>query len=148
MLLEEYYQPRSSEVVYEAIDGEAVIIDLENGAYYSLEEAALYVWDSLNAGQQVSVIINNLKGKFDEPSLNIADKVKALVAALVDANLLKAVEAVMDSEQSSSSIHLPDSVDNFEIQSYSDMKDLLMLDPIHEVDEQGWPQKADHADKT
>ena len=26
---------------------------------------------------------------------------------------------------------------------YADMKDLLMLDPIHEVDEKGWPSKKE-----
>jgi hypothetical protein len=25
------------------------------------------------------------------------------------------------------------------LQKYSDMQDLLLLDPIHEVDEMGWP---------
>jgi hypothetical protein len=28
------------------------------------------------------------------------------------------------------------------LQKYTDMADLLLLDPIHEVDEQGWPQPA------
>jgi len=29
---------------------------------------------------------------------------------------------------------------------YTDMEDLLLLDPIHDVDETGWPVRADAAD--
>ena len=31
------------------------------------------------------------------------------------------------------------------IESYDDMADLLLLDPVHEVGEQGWPVKPDQA---
>ena len=29
-----------------------------------------------------------------------------------------------------------------QLEQYSDMSELLLLDPIHEVDEQGWPKRA------
>jgi len=28
------------------------------------------------------------------------------------------------------------------VEKYTDMQDLLMLDPIHDIDETGWPNKA------
>jgi len=31
------------------------------------------------------------------------------------------------------------------LQKYTDMADLLLLDPIHEVGEQGWPHPAPRA---
>ena len=31
------------------------------------------------------------------------------------------------------------------LQKYTNMADLLLLNPIHEVDEQGWPQPAPYA---
>jgi hypothetical protein len=34
------------------------------------------------------------------------------------------------------------------LESYNDMQDLLLLDPIHDVDDMGWPQKAPDAQAT
>ncbi|WOO42686.1 PqqD family protein [Rubellicoccus peritrichatus] len=146
-MLFEYYQKRSSEIVSEAIDGEAVVIDLNNGAYYSLEGAGLYVWEALVAGYSVSDITQKLEATFAESSANIGPKVEAMVTSLLESELLVGRDSASVTEPSSTTIPLPENLNSFEIQCYSDMKDLLMLDPIHEVDEQGWPQKADHADK-
>jgi len=34
-----------------------------------------------------------------------------------------------------------------ELDTYEDMQDLILLDPIHEVDESGWPNVADEGNK-
>ena len=31
------------------------------------------------------------------------------------------------------------------LEKYTDMQDLVLLDPVHEVDEQGWPQQRPEA---
>jgi hypothetical protein len=34
------------------------------------------------------------------------------------------------------------------LEKFSDLQELLLLDPIHEVDEEGWPHKAEEGNQT
>ncbi|MCU1360944.1 MAG: hypothetical protein JWN99_2233 [Ilumatobacteraceae bacterium] len=109
-------------VVGEVFDGEAIIIDTITGAYYSLADGAAQVWSALAAGATTF-------GEIHAASGGDARLVLAVLSELVEAQLVL-TEAPMPPRPDDALAHLT---------KYSDMEELLLLDPIHDVAPAGWP---------
>lgn len=118
----------TSKVVSEFFEDEAVVVNLETGSYYSFRGAAVGIWKKVEEGGDTAQILNTTENQ------------KAAEVFL--AYLL--TEALVDEDNSTiSSISLDEKITgNPEYTKYDDMKDLLLLDPIHEVDKKGWPNKS------
>ncbi|MEM6450512.1 MAG: PqqD family protein [Cyanobacteria bacterium P01_D01_bin.105] len=132
------------DVVSETIDGETVVVSLSTGSYYSLEGAATAVWNLIESHCSVEQIMSAVLQQFEGESQTIRTSVKALIDQLQLEKLI--VEYEDDTESS-----LPLSIDAEpksvfvmpNLQKFSDMQELLLLDPIHEVDAAaGWPAKG------
>ncbi len=131
-------------VVSETVDGEVVMIHLGNGNYYSLRSTGAAIWGAIDAGVSVGAIAESLAAT----SHNGFD-VGALVAGFVDE--LRAEELVV-ADAGTDQTRRPESsgtlrVDHFEapvLEKFTDMQHLILLDPVHEVDEaEGWPHTRD-----
>jgi Coenzyme PQQ synthesis protein D (PqqD) len=121
---------RSEEVAAKVIDGEAIIINLANGVYYSMDKVGAFVWDLLQAGHTLENVIAAVAGHYDVSREQAESNVQELVQELVEENLVvssengnpAAAEAI--SEQPDK---LPYELPKLNI--YRDMGDLLALDP-------------------
>jgi hypothetical protein len=112
--------PNRPEVLDEVFDGEAVLVNLRTGRYYALDAAATAIWRAL----------------VDGDPLPEGDEVVPFLHRLVDEELV-----VCDGPlPHHSNGHAGGPV----IQVFDDMKDILLLDPIHDVDYDGsgWPVHA------
>ena len=103
-------------VIHQTLDGEVIIVNLDTGTYYRLEGAAAEVWTALEEGAPV------------EPG--------PFLRRLADERLIRLVEGELPEAAG-------EAAPGFE--KYTDMHELLLLDPIHEVDERGWPNRAGDA---
>jgi hypothetical protein len=127
-------------VVAEIIDGEAVIMDLATGHYFSTQHAGSDIWRGIELGAPQSVIV-----RFVAASYGIAAEVAAdAVAAFVDE--LKRRDLVRETTGRPTDEDLANWITGNgrpftapELQAYTDMEELLLLDPIHDVDQAGWP---------
>ncbi len=111
------------QVVADVVDGEAIIVDLGSGRYHRLAGSGAVVWQALSEGRT-------------PPG---SGPVAALVTALVDAGL------VVPDGSAAPSPGFPDIVDDgsLVLESFEDLADMLLLDPIHEADpDAGWPTPA------
>jgi hypothetical protein len=124
----------SDRVVSEVIDGEVVAIDLESGRYYSLEGAAARAWEALRDGQDLDGIAAVVA---DEAGLG-ADEVRADVTGFLAE--LEAEGLLLDGNGAGQPQPGPGRVPLI-LNRYTDMQDLIVLDPIHDVDETGWPNR-------
>ena len=133
----------NSKVVHEAFEDELVIVNLDNGNYYTLSSVGADVWALLGAGATSEEIITAISAVYSGTPDTVREGVTQLVASLVAENLM--LPAPTRTPEPSSSILTPleDGEQRvFEtpvLQKYLDMQALLLLDPIHEVDEAGWP---------
>ena len=109
-------------VVGEVFDGEAIVIDTITGAYYSLPEGAAQVWSALAGGARTFSDIHSASG-------GVAKLVLAVLSELVEAQLVVTGAAMPPR---------PDGAERY-LTKYSDMEELLLLDPIHDVAPAGWP---------
>jgi hypothetical protein len=129
-------------VVHETIDGEVVIINLQDGNYYSLEDVGANIWGSIDRGASVGEIIGELDTDYTANRAQIKSAVEQFLVELKQGALI-----VPDEIEANGSVHaLRTQVDAEKLQfeapvlnRYTDMQDLLLLDPIHDVDEAGWP---------
>jgi hypothetical protein len=133
-------------IVHENIDGETVILNLDSGNYYSVVDAAADIWNYIEKGAPVSEIMPLIRANYECSKAEEENAVNAFIAQLQEEGLIIAVD-----DKSAASL-LPQNwkeqitvkeikaVFNAPVLSkYTDMKDLLLLDPIHEVDATGWP---------
>lgn len=134
------YRVNSPHVVDEQFDDEVVIVNLETGRYFCLQRTAATLWTMLTAGATVHEATAVFATGHDTPADAIEGAVTTLVASLLENGLLAAdplvpafVPPVSEAAATRAAFEL------LPLQTYTDMQDLLLLDPIHEVDAAGWP---------
>jgi hypothetical protein len=140
------YRVNVPAVVHQTIDGEAVIIHLERGLYYSLDKVGADVWAAVHIGMSVPALTDRLKDRYAHVGAEIDTAIAALLEELTQEELIVEDVAVLETgpEEATS----PDGASwprgiPFErpvLRKYTDLQDLLLLDPIHQVDEAGWPE--------
>jgi hypothetical protein len=131
-------------VTHETIDGEAVIINLDSGNYYSLVEAGSFIWALVEKGASANEVQDLLQQTYQGDAADIDRGVQQLLAQLQQENLIVPVDgsAAVDLTEvmPSSNGHGKPSFNAPLLNKFSDMQELLLLDPIHDVDEAGWPK--------
>ena len=140
-----HYRINSPAVIGEVLDGEAIIVNLDTGAYYSLDGAGAEVWKAAQTGATPSQLIELTMARYSGAPAEIVAGVTALVAELLAEGLF-----VPGTGMAAGMNPLPAASDGERqpfvkpiLQKYTDMADLLLLDPIHDVDELGWPHTLD-----
>jgi hypothetical protein len=134
-----YYRINTPQIVHETIDDETIIIDFESGTYYSVREVANQIWGWLQSGTHIDQIVAHTLDSYAGDRQEIESSVRLFISQLAQEAL------IVESEESALPPALPRATaETFTppvLERYTDMQDLLLLDPIHEVDEQGWPQR-------
>ena len=134
-------------IVHETIDGETVVLNLDNGNYYSLVGTGACIWGVIENGATVKDIIGKLRCSYECDGLEIEARVTEFISELLkesltvpdETNKPGSIQGALGQEETD----LNGKKQRFDapvLNKYSDMQDLLLLDPIHEVDEKaGWP---------
>jgi hypothetical protein len=123
-------------VSHECIDGEVVIINMETGTYYSLVGLAASLWQSIAAGTTRDALLARVASAYANENAN--EEAIAFFDALADEGL---IDLHAEPPANDDSFALPAAYDTPRVESFTDLQELLMLDPIHEVDATGWPHK-------
>lgn len=127
-------------VVFETIDDETVLIHLGTGVYYSLDQSGTTVWSLVARGVAVDDIVDAVRETQGTDGLpEIEGEIRGLVERLTEEELL--VPGVPPERPGAGDVLLPPAgIGAPVLQRYTDMQEFMMVDPLHEVDEQaGWP---------
>ncbi len=133
------FRSNSPNVVHEVFDDEVVVVNLDTGRYFSLRETSARVWNMLIEGATIQEMTAWFASCHVTSAADIEHDISTLVDALVEHQLLvpasdaRAFAAPAAPTATDTPFTLPP------VQVFTDMQDLLLLDPIHEVDEGGWP---------
>jgi hypothetical protein len=125
-------------VVHETIDGEAILIHLVTGTYYSLDGVGAEVWGALTAGADQEALLAAARERYDGDPVEVTSKVSTLAQELLGQGLLiesepRQIEGPLFPE---GRIPFAPPV----LHTYTDMQEFMLVDPLHEVDETaGWP---------
>jgi hypothetical protein len=126
-------------VRHERLEDEVIAIDLESGAYFALDDVAAVCWSVLAGGGTIDAAVDATVARFDVASETAQRDIEQFVDELVRVGLLGAadrppVPAGVPDAAPEPRAYTPPAIERFD-----DLEELLVLDPIHEVDEAGWP---------
>jgi hypothetical protein len=123
--------PNEAEVAAKVMDGEAILINLSNGMYYSMDQVGASIWEMVVERHTPQEIATGLCGTYNVSMVQAQADVDRLVAELLDASLALATDVAAASEwEYGVAEQLPKlPYVTPELKGYSDMADLLALDP-------------------
>ena len=136
------YRVNGPNFASEVIDGEAVIINLEKGVYYSLRGAGAEIWTALKAGTSAARVRQQLLVRYEGDPVEITSALDDLIGEMEKEGILVAAPATNEPEEVVAIDRPTGDRPPFQrtiLERFNDMEAILMLDPIHEVDQTGWP---------
>ncbi len=127
-------------VVSELIDGEVVIMNLKSGNYYSARKTGALIWEWLESGLTAEAMTSRLAAIYGGEEAVYAGDLAAFLDRLLGEGLIKPTAAVaVASAAPGDGTPPPRAYQAPLLEVYADMQDLLLLDPIHDTDDVGWP---------
>ena len=146
MSADQIYRINSPNTVHEIIEGEAIIINMKMGHYYSTDQTGAFIWELLGYNLDIEGMLARIMQRYSGEPDEMRRYLQDFLERLQSENLVSTLPAGQMAAWSSASPGtfnggiLPFSAP--ELHKYTDLQDLLLLDPIHEVDESGWPGTA------
>ena len=142
------YKINAPHIVHEVFeDQEAAIINLKSGKYYSLDPMGAFVWSHIDSGATVEEIVQQVLAHYEGDRAQVSRAIAKFIDALQAEELIipaidgarqangEAIKTGLTGNGVESAFTAP------VLERYNDMQELLLLDPIHEVDETGWPHR-------
>ncbi|MGX5841709.1 PqqD family protein [Mesorhizobium sp. ArgA1] len=131
------YAVASKDIVFESFDGEAVVLDLSNGKYFGFSDSGSRVWQALSSGVGAQALVEASAG--GAATIGLAD-LDSFIARLVDFGLLAPAETPEQPLSTALAAELAATSEPLKVDVHDDLADLIIVDPIHEVEEPlGWP---------
>jgi hypothetical protein len=129
------------DVIDDVFDGEAVLVNLRTGRYYSLNAAGSEVWQQVLDGADVEAMVTHFRERQPEAADGLEGVLCSYLELLLDEGLLV---GTLDRATTATTNGTAPAGFAPSLQIFTDMVDLLLLDPIHEVDLDGtgWPSLA------
>jgi hypothetical protein len=128
-----HYRINTPKIIHQVFDTEVVIVNLETGTYYSVRGSGIDLWQAIDAGVSSDNLGRQFNGSADP------EKIAGFIAELEREQLISSQIEASATNSSTLGVRKP----FFEplIEKFTDMREMLLIDPIHELDEGGWPKR-------
>ena len=138
--MREIFHIDTANIMHEVIDGEVVVVNLDNGTYYSLDGVGADLWVQLADGSTLEALVAGVAANYAGERERIAAGIAEFVRRLQEEQLITASPGMDESLRPVTATAAPVRVYSDPVlEKYTDMEQLLLADPIHEVEESGWP---------
>jgi hypothetical protein len=127
-------------VIHEVFDDEVVIANLDHGTYYSVGGSGVDAWVAVCDGVAMHRVAEAIAAASGADAAVVGDELQRLVDDLVAEALISPDGLAADDPP-----HAPTRATYASptLERFTDMQQLLLLDPIHDVDDAGWPVPRD-----
>ena len=126
-------------ITHERLDDEVIAINLESGIYYALVGPAADVWSCFDPEGSATAASTALAARYGVTVDDVQPDIEKFTQRLETARLFDSVDVAEDAVGSLPAAEPSTPWAVPELEEYRDMADLVLLDPIHQVDEAGWP---------
>jgi len=135
------FEVNSPTVIGEAIEGEVMVINLVSGIYYNLTGTAAAAWPMLSTGIPLDAIATAVSYACGVDAAVVTRDLTGFVAGLVAEDIVR----VNGSARAPAALPAMAAATytGFAISRYDDLRALLVIDPVHEVGDFGWPPPAE-----
>jgi hypothetical protein len=143
------FRVRNPQVVDDTIEGEVIVIDLDSFTYYSLRDVSAEIWHGIKAGADEASIGDSLAERYAASTEEIRSAISRLLDELAAERLIEEAAEDAPAEPLSAPPAQNGRVPFIApvLEKHTDMQDLILLDPVHDVTEAGWPHVASTGDK-
>ncbi|SDC21803.1 hypothetical protein [Niabella drilacis] len=124
--------PRLAADIFE---GEYIIANLDTGLYYSVQGLAVSLLNALPFEDEAD-LVRSFCESLPQHAAVIEAELIPVFRQLLDEDIVRSVEGAGITARARPDAPVAYQPPKFN--KYADMQDLLMLDPIHDVDEEGW----------
>lgn len=135
----EHFQIDTKKILFEEFEDETVLINADSGYYYSLSKTGTEILRLLQEGWPANEVADGLFGSHAPASI------RATVQRFI--HQLEQEEIIIASSRGRTSVAPNIKVMNVEefvppvLERFDDVRDLLLIDPVHQVDQDyGWPK--------
>lgn len=131
----------TAKMVHETVDDEVIVINLDTGTYYSIMGTGAEIWRAVERGLSRGQLLDTMAHAYGGERAAVIAAVNAFLDDLMSHEIILVDEA--GSEDIPAALNGPAARPFVPptLAVHDNMADLLMLDPIHDVDEQGWPNR-------
>lgn len=134
------FRVNSPSVAWDDFEDEVIMVNLETGQYFSTHDTGSEIWLRLAKGTPVSAVEQAMVALYDAEPTAVHEALSGFVAALQQHGLLVPnADAAERQWEAEAPVTEKRAFVAPVLEAHADMQDLLLLDPIHEVDEAGWP---------
>ena len=143
-----YFKINAPKVVFENYENEVVLINLDSGIYYSIFNTAAEIFSQIEQEKSKACILDGVINKYEGNTPAMVASVEKFLEDLLNEGLIIREEKKIDASSSPDKEKVNKNTNPVKLlfeapvlNRYTDMQDLLLLDPVHEVDETGWPNR-------
>jgi hypothetical protein len=122
-------RPNTDDVAAKVIDGEAIIMNLSNGLYFSMDEVGSALWEMVEAGCSLDEMARALNARYEVAADTARADVGRLAEQLVEEGLVIVSEDAGEPVTPPGGTAAAGSYAAPTLTRYDDMADLLALDP-------------------
>jgi hypothetical protein len=135
------YRVNVPAVASQVMGGEAILIHFDSGRYYSVEGSGADIVAGLEQGRTADEIVAQLSEAQTGGAGQalIADAVAKFLRELADEGLVVPADGDGDEPAARAARGPSSPFVTPRLTRYTDLEELLRLDPIHDVDAAGWP---------
>lgn len=131
------YKINEEKMFYDMADGVAVVINFTTGIYYGFDDLSSMVFDSLIKGASENSVLASIK-KLPGCPEDIDSKFNSFISAIKEKEIV--IGDGSGNEAPELDAKLAEAGFELTVTDYSDVQDILLADPVHEVEpEMGWP---------
>jgi hypothetical protein len=123
--------PKASEIAAKVIDGEAIIINLTNGYYYSMQGVGAAIWEAIQQQGSLNALALTLSRRYDVSQEAASGDIDSVVKQLMHEGLVTLLDVegpqTTPLEEPDSETKLPYTPPS--LQKYGDMAHFFAVDP-------------------
>ena len=127
--LESRYLPDENEVTAKVIDGEAIIINLLTGVYYSMEGTGAQIWEGIERGERLGDIAAAIAAAYGAETALVQNDVLSLAARLLEERMIRDAGSAAATVAASQPAEARGAYQAPVLNVYRDMAEVLALDP-------------------
>jgi Coenzyme PQQ synthesis protein D (PqqD) len=139
--MSERFVANEPKIVFEASDDEVVIVNLDTGSYYTVDRGGARIWSLLIQGLSVPEIAGHFERANPGPVPDVRSAVAGFVEELKAEGLVRIAADRAPNLMADPPGVAGQTLEPPHLQKFTDMENLLLLDPVHEVDATGWPNQ-------
>ncbi|MBL1210261.1 PqqD family protein, partial [Geminocystis sp. GBBB08] len=101
-----YLQINTAKIAQEIIDGEVIIINLDEGYYYSLLNIGTEIWQNIEKGFSQDEIIQEILNRYDGIAEEIKESVEGLIDELIEEEIILSVSHSFSEKREFSAVNI------------------------------------------